>query len=254
MKVKLIFKNLAMAFSFIALLIGVFYTHALAGLASDPVTFAEPPAFVKEYVNGKYSQGVTAPNKAENIAKLTSDYFNQAALVRNVIINGESTDELLALFTHPEKAQRVKIAFAFAEVNLKLSHDEGTDFDNKRRAFWEKMNAHSADIQSALFEALITSAEERTRTFIPYTLAWWMQDNKSKTVEMLNWAAKHHPDPWVRNFSVYYVIQFGENEAYAKDLIEDRTHDPAFKVRHRILEQRFRRFEEAIFGKEEEQS
>lgn len=245
---------MVIALSFIALLISVFYVHALAGLASDPVTFVEPPAFVKKYVSDKYKQDLIEPNKDENPAKLTTDYFNQAALVRNVIVNGDSTDELLALFTHPEKAQRVKIAFAFADVNIKLSHDEGTDFDNKRKAFWNKMNAHSADIQSALFEALITSAEERTRTFIPYTLAWWMQDNKPKTVEMLNWAAKHHPDPWVRNFSVYYVIQFGDNEEYAKELIEDRTHDPVFKVRHRILEQRFRRFEEAIFGKEEEQS
>lgn len=247
-------KRVMIAVMILTVAVLLFFTHALAGLNANEVTFTPPPTFVDEYAANRYQVEKTTSESEQAKAKLTTDYFIEAALVRNVIVNGESPDELIRLFTHPEKAIRVKIAAAFAEVNIKLSHDEGTDFDNKRKAFWEKVEVHSPDIQNALFEALVTTAEERVRTFIPYTLAWWMQDDKQKAVEMLTWAAKHHPDPWVRSFSVYYVIQFGENEAYASELIDDRTHDPAFKVRQRILEQRFRRFEEMVFGKEGEQS
>ncbi|REL31385.1 hypothetical protein [Thalassotalea euphylliae] len=251
-------KNLVVTLSLIAGLVTglvvVFYVHALAGLWAEPIAFSEPPAFVEKYVAKRYKQESSAPDEAVTKAKLTTDYFIEAALVRNVMVNGESPTELIRLFTHSDKVKRIKTAAAFADVNMKLSHDEGTDFDNKRKAFWQQVEVHSADIQSALFEALIVTAQERTRTYIPYTLAWWMQEDKAKAVEMLTWAAKHHPDPWVRNFSVYYVIQFGGNEEYAQELIQSQTHDPVFKVRHRILEQRFRRFEEMLFGKEEEQS
>ena len=252
MKIKLMYKKIAAALGFALLLIGVFYVHALAGLASDPVTFAKPPEFVQKYVNERYKEQVLTANEEEAEVKLTTDYFNEAALVRNVIVNGESPDQLIDLFTHSDKAKRVKIAVAFGEVNIKLSHDEGTNFDERRKAFWQKVDTHSADIQSALFEALIASAQERTRTFIPYTLAWWMKETKPKAVEMLTWAAKHHPDPWVRRFSVYYVVQFGDNEEFAEELIDEQTHDPAFRVRKQVLELRLKRFKEMFFGAEEQ--
>ena len=230
----------------IVLAVGVFvlgfYVHALGGLGASPIVFAEPPAFVDQYVMERYPSSTPVVSEQSTSSNLTKDYFNEAALVRNVIVNGEPTDELIRLFTHPDKAKRVRIAFALGEVNSKLSHDEGTDFDEKRVQFWLEVEDYSADIQNALFEALVVSAQERTRNFIPYTLAWWMKEQKAKAVEVLDWAAKHHPDPWVRSFSVFYVIQL------ASALIGDRTHDPVFRVRKRVLEQRKRRLKEAVFG------
>lgn len=238
----------------------LFLTHALAGLNAKEVTFAPPPTFVDEYASklktkldvesasGTESQPFTQNEQTK--VKLTKDYFNEAALVRKVIVNGESSDELIRLFSHPDKAQRVKIAFAFGEVNFKLSHDEGTGFDEKRKQFWKEAEEHSAAIQNALFEALIASAEESSWNDIPYTLAWWMPEQKSKAVEMLAWAAKHHPDTWIRNFSVYYVVQFSGDETHAAALISDRIHDPVFRVRKQVLEQRVRRFKEMVFGTE----
>ena len=237
--------------SSVSLAVVLYIIYALAGLNSKPVTFAPPPKFVEQYALENFGSVTPQRSEENETVKLTRDYFNEAALVRNTIVNGQPVDELMRRFTHADKATRVKIAFAFAEVNIKLSHDEGTDFDDKRVKFWKEVEAYSDDIQNALFEALITSAEEGTRNFIPYTLAWWMQSQKGKALDILSWAAKHHSDTWVRNFCVYYIVQFGDSETHAKNLLQDRINDPDFQVRKQVFDQRIRRLKEILFGKEE---
>ena len=249
-------KKIPIAIAIVSISIALFYVHALGGLVSRPVNFAQPPEFVEVYAIEKYgpnTQKAVETVEDEQQVKLTKDYFNEAALVRNTIVNGDSPDEVIRLFTHPDKATRIKVAFAFAQVNLLLSHYNAIDFDEKRTQFWEKVQDHSADMQNAIFEALIASAEEGTRSYIPYTLAWWMleQEQKSKATEMLTWASKHHPDPWVRNFSVFFVVQHSGNEELAKAVIQDRTHDPIFRVRKQVLQQRSRRFKAMLFGTNE---
>ncbi len=249
MSVNFTYKKILFALSFIGIAVGLFYLYALAGLLADPIAFDKPPAFVEQYAVQRYGS-LNQSTSPPQTAVLTKDYFNEAALVRNVIVNGEPSEQLIRLFTHPDKAVRVKIAMAFSEVNIKLSHDEQTKFAYKRAKFWQDAAQYSADIQNALFEALIVSAKEQTTTYIPYTLAWWMQEQKPKALEILTWAAQHHADSWVRRFSVYYVVQFGESEKYAAELIENSTHDPAFKIRKEVLNQRFRRFQQMIFGEQ----
>jgi len=147
----------------------------------------------------------------------------------------------MRLFAHPEKAQRVKIATAFAAVNAKFSHNEETGFSKKRRKLWVDAKDNLPDMQNALYEALIASAEQGKTNQIPYTLAW-MPGQGHETVELLAWAAKHHPDPWVRNFSVYFVVKFGGDEELAAPLLQNRTHDPDYGVRKRVLDLRISRF------------
>ena len=135
-------KKIRIAIGIVSISIALFYIHALGGLASEPVNFAQPPEFVDAYAIEKYGpntqKAVTTVEEGQQV-KLTKDYFNEAALVRNTIVNGDSPDEVIRLFTHPEKATRIKIAFAFAQVNLLLSHYNAIDFDEKRTQFWEKV-------------------------------------------------------------------------------------------------------------------
>ncbi len=257
------FKNLIIATAVVAMVVVIFFVHALAGLSARPVVFADPPAFVERYAAEMDHSDLSSPPKefendgghvdVSEFPNMTKDFYKEALLVRNVILNGESPDVLLRLFTHPEKAKRVKIAFAFAVVNARLSHDEGTGFDEKRRQFWANADVeeHIPDIQNAFFEALVTSAEERTPNKIPYTLAWWMPGQEHKTGEVLAWAAKHHPDPWVRRFSVFFVVEHGVDEELAGPLLKDRTHDPVFRVRKEVLKQRFRRYKQMLRTGEE---
>ncbi len=252
MNISFTFKNLIIATAFVVIVVVAFLVHALAGLSASPVVFADPPAFVERYVaEMDHSEPSFQQTESEigggqvatsEFSKLTAGLSVEEALVFNVILDGESSDVLLRLFTHPDKAQRVKVAMAFAALNVRLNHDEESDFGEKKDQFWVDVKEHFPDIQNAFFEALITSAEEGTTTYIPYTLAWWMPGQEHKNVEVLAWAAKHHPDPWVRRFSVFFVVEFGQNEELASSLLLDRIDDPAYRVRKEVLEQRFRRF------------
>lgn len=251
MNISSTFRKIIIATGIVAMLVVAFLVHALAGFSATPVVFADPPAFVERYVaEMEHSDPSSQTTEAEIgggqvatsiFAKLTADLSNEEALVFNVILDGKSSDVLLRLFAHPEKTQRVKVASAFAAVNSRFSHNEETGFAEKRRQFWQDVEEHLPDIQNALSEALITSAKEETTTYIPYTLAW-MPGQDYETVELLAWAAKHHPDPWVRRFSVYFVVKYGGYEKLSGPLLQDRINDPEYKVRKEVLERRFKRF------------
>jgi len=263
MNISFTFKKLIIATAIVAAVVVVFLVHALAGLGARPVVFAEPPAFVERYVTEMDHSDPSSPTKEPETdgrhvdetesAKLTTDFSKEEALVFKVILDGDlgssSLDELLRLFAHPEKAQRVKIASAFAAVNRKFTHDEESGFPKKRNQFWIDAKEHFPDIQNALSEALIASAEEGITTGIPYTLAW-LPGRGRETVELFAWAAKHHWDPRVRRSSVNFVDKFSVNsvdklggyEDLAGPLLRNRIHDPDYRVRKLALDLRFRRF------------
>jgi putative Ca2+/H+ antiporter (TMEM165/GDT1 family) len=256
MSISFTCKNIIIATVTVATVAIVFLVHALAGLSASPVVFAEPPAFVEHHAAAMdYSAPLSPPKFAEaddgsvdesKPEKMTTDFSKEEALVLNLILDGGSPDELVRLFTHPEKTQRVKVALAFAALNIRLNHDEESDFSDKKELFWEYAEKYIPDIQNAFFEALITSAKEGTSTYIPYTLAWWMPGQEQKNVQVLAWAAKHHPDPWVRRFAVFFVVEHGHQEELAASLLKTGIHDPDYRVRKEVLEQRFRIFTEEI--------
>jgi len=221
-----------------------------ADLNATPVVFAAPPAFVEQYASGMDHSDQPFPLKKAEInrghvdgsepAKLTTDFADEKALLHKVFFEGESPDTFLRLIAHPEKAQRVKMALAFSAINIEFTHDEESGFAEKRSQFWVDVEQHLPNIQNALFEALITSAEEGTANHIPYTLAW-MPGQGHETVKLLAWAAEHHPDPWVRRFSVFFVVQHGHNEKLAVQLLRSRAHDPDYRVRKEVSNQRIKR-------------
>lgn len=251
MSINLHFKRLVTAAVLLAIVLTAFFVHALAGLNSSPVIFSAPPEFVARYASQiersnpsilqDTSKIIGGDNNEPQPVKLTVDYSNHQALVHKAIFDGESHDQLLALFSHPEKAQRVKMALALAAINVEFTHNEESGFEKKREQFWVDVEQHLPDIQNALYEALITSAQEETVNRIPYTLAW-MRGQDHQTVELLAWAAKHHPDWWVRRFSVYFVVRFGGDEKLAAPLLRNRTHDPDYRVRKQVLDLRIKNF------------
>lgn len=255
MSISFTSKKLVIATTVVAMGVVVFLVHALAGLSARPVVFAAPPAFVERYVaEMDHSDPLHPPTEIETrgghvdeheFAKLTADFSKEEVLAFKVIMDGTSLDELLRLFAHPEKAQRMKIASAFAAVNIKYTHDEESGFPEKRNQFWVDAEEHFPNIQNALSEALIASAEEGTMTSIPYTLAW-LPGQGRETVELFAWAAKHHPNPRVRKSSVYYVFKLRENEDFAGPLLRNRTRDPDYRVRKEALDLRFRRFKQMV--------
>ena len=257
MKISSKFKKLIMAIGVIAIVVGAYLVYALAGLSARPIVYADPPEFVEQYAaEMEHSDPSTLTQRSEfesvrvdesnsaELAKKLTDLSSDEAFVFNVIMAGEksseSLDVLLGLFAHPEKAQRVKIASALSAVNVKFTHDEESGFADKREQFWKDLAEHLPDIQNALFEALITSAKEGTKNYIPYTLAWMLGQGR-ETVEVLAWAAKHHHDWWIRRFSVYFVVRFGGHEDLAGPLLKSGVHDPDYRVRREVLDRRIAR-------------
>ncbi|GAB3029225.1 hypothetical protein [Bowmanella dokdonensis] len=247
MKIRSPFKKMAVAMSMAALLVAAFLIHALAGLGASPIVFADPPSLVQQHAMtlSDTGQAIAADipdrlNKGDassGAKKITEDIAAEKALVHRVFFDGESPDLLFQLFAHPDKSQRVKIAAAFSAINVEFTHDEESGFPKKREAFWKDAEGHLANMRNALFEALITSAEENTVNQIPYTLAW-MPGQGQETVEVLAWAAKHHPNWWIRRFSVFFVAEFGQNEPLAEAILSSQTHDPDYRVRREVLDQR----------------
>ena len=251
MTISFRFKTFIIATAVVVVVVGGFFVHALAGLGARPVVFAEPPAFVDQYAATMNHSNLSSPrNELEtsgghtdesDSTNLTTVFPFEEALVHKVIFDGESPDLLLRLFAHPDKAQRVKMAAALAAVNAEFTHNEESGFPEKRTQFWIDVEEHLPNIQNALFEALITSAEEGTTNKIPYTLAW-MPGQDHQTIEVLAWAANHHPDSWVRRFSVFFVVQYGGDEELAAPLLRNGPHDPSYTVRKEVLRQRWIRF------------
>lgn len=249
MNIRFTAKNLILTTIVITMIAATFLIYALAGLSSRPVDFAEPPAFVEKYVAEMSHSDPSSLSKEAEIGdghlatskypKLTADLSNDEALVFNVILDGDSSEVLLRLFAHPEKIQREKVAMAFAAVNVKFSHNEETGFAEKRRKFWLDVEHHLPDIRNALSEALITSAQADKDTRIPYTLAW-MPGQGRETLELFVWAAKHHPHPWVRRSSIYFVAKLDRDEGFVGPLLQNRTHDPDYGVRKEVLDLRYK--------------
>ena len=256
MSIGSIFKKVSIVAAVVTMGVAAFLVYSLAGLFARPVVFADPPAFVEQYVsNMRHSDPSSVPQGFETasehvaeseFAELTENLPNEEAFVFNVIMEGRSPNELPQLFAHPEKAQRVKVASALAAVNVRFTHNEESGFPEKRAQFWEDMEEHLPNIQNALSEALIASAEEGETTYYsPYTLMW-MPGQGHETIELLAWAAKHHPNPRVRRFSVIMVVRFGGDEELASSVLRSGVHDPDYSVRRLVLDLRFERFTQVL--------
>lgn len=260
------FKSLIIATVIVVLAVGCFFVHALAGLNSHPVMFAEPPEFVARYAaKMQHSDSLITPKEAETnnenigeskineskidkeeidkakMAKWMENFSDEEELAFKAVMTGETLDEFYRLISHPEKAQRVKIAAAYAAIHVRYSHHEESGFGEKRNQFNANLNEHLADFRNALSEALIASAREGTVTRIPYTLAW-LPGQGRETIELFEWSAKHHPQARVRRASIYFVAKLAKDEKLVDSLLRSKSHDPDYRVRKLALDLRYRKF------------
>ncbi len=241
MKTFITWRRVLLTTAGIAGVVGAYLVYALAGLGAQDVVYSAPPEFVASYA--KQFANTSTSNKAElehgATVQMTKDYAQETAIVHDVFFEQGSAEQLVQLFSHPEQVQRVKIALAFSTFNVKYTHDEASGFADKRTQFYSDYVADIDNIRNAHFEALIASAAEQTNNYIPYTIAW-MPEQGQKTVEMLAWSAQHHSDWWVRRFSVFFVVQFGGNKELSAEILSSQTHDPDYRVRKEVLDQRIR--------------
>jgi hypothetical protein len=175
------FENWFIGALVITILIAVFLIYALGGLNAKPIRFSEPPFFVKEYADQlghpdftqipEYIEYLNDVGELHNEKRITGDFSKETALLHRVIFEGESPELMLHLFAHPDKKIRVRMASAFAYMNVKYSHNDESGYPDKRRQFWIDWEDHLPNLENALFESVITSAQEGTLNHIPYTFS-----------------------------------------------------------------------------------
>lgn len=254
-------KYLLISTAAIALIVGGFLVYALAGLSADPVAYTQPPSFVEDYVaeldrSGSLvdlkkaeSNGVKASVSDADSSDIDKAKFEEwmkgfsyeERLAFKAVMTGETLDQFYHLVSHPEKEKRVKVASAYAAMHVKYSHHEESGFGEKRNRFNDNLNEHLENFRNALSEGLIASAKEGTRTRIPYTLAW-LPGQGRETVELFEWAAKHHPHPRVRRACMYFVAKLSKDDVLVDSLLSGKVNDPDYKVRKLALNLRYRKF------------
>ena len=107
-------RRLIVALAGITVLVSGFFIHALAGLAAQEVVYAKPPEFVARYAE-KHAQkhaaqasGTVTKKTNNTLTPVTQEHAKETALATEVFFADGSADELIALFSHPDKAQRIK--------------------------------------------------------------------------------------------------------------------------------------------------
>ena len=244
-------KKVSIVAAVVAMGVAAFLIHLLGGFGARPVVFADPPVFVEQYAarfQNTYPFAVDI-KPATNCRYIDPSELTELSpeeqLVRNVFFCDESPDLFWQLFLHPEKEQRVKIAAAYAALNAEFTHNEESGFPEKRQEIWSDAEEHLSNIRNALSEALIAAAEKGETSYIPYTLAW-LSGQGRETVELFAWATEHHLGWWDRRFCVFFVVEFGGDEALAKMVLNSRIHDPDYRIRKEAFDQRVRRFTEML--------
>ncbi|MDK1286080.1 hypothetical protein [Pseudoalteromonas umbrosa] len=239
-------KKLCLSVSITAIAAGIFYFHALAGFCTNPIVYKAPPLFVEQYLQHiEYLEPLPRTEfdrrfvEKPDLEALIEDYTYEEILVFKAVMTGQYDDELMRLFSHPDKMQRIKIAEAFAAVQIQFIHDEESGFPPKRNQLFNRLGEHLPDIRNALSEALIYTAVEGKANRIPYTLAW-LPGQGRETLELFSWAAKHHPDHNIRRSSIYYVTIL-EGGNLTGPLLLGRSKDPVYSVRKLALDLRIRR-------------
>ncbi|KNC66711.1 hypothetical protein [Pseudoalteromonas ardens] len=146
-------------------------------------------------------------------------------------MTGEALNEFLRLFSHPDKAQRIKTVSTFAAVQIKYTHNEQSGYPKKRNQFMadKSLTPHFPTVRNALAEALIATTREGIPTRIPYTPAW-LTGQGQEIIELFSWSVQHHPDHDVRRSSIYYISILEGEEEVAALVLYSRTHNPVYSV------------------------
>ena len=223
----------------------------LYGGTVNPIEYAEPPAFMKDnsapVSNEVVKEVSTGKSETDQQIQSPQASINFAELVRRVVNEGESPESLVAWFMDGDEEIRIEAAIAFSELLLSNRMEKREDIYELMQDFWGRVDGDIEIIQSALYEALVDSAEKGTFNNIPNVIAWMpRQDNE--TVELLAWTADHHPDVAVRSSALASVVHLEDqrselNQSMVTNLLARRAKDPSVQIRIEVFGHRMdRRF------------
>ena len=234
-----------------------FVLQALLIVAIEPVEMTTPPPeFVTRGTTMPQSDSAVKPDDStetpvdrvgeevpEGLAAADAPEFDSREideLALRVVMEGESPEALISHMIDSDARIRIAAANALAEAFFESLIQLDDSYD-KQHEFWESIEAEQSIVRSALYEALVDSVEKGTSNWIPYVVAW-MPGQDDKTLELLAWASNNHPDADMRRSSTFFVVTIAPRSDLSTQVLEQRAHDPSFRVRMEALGFRFTRW------------
>lgn len=251
-------KGVLIAVCGLALFYCAYVILTLFALPVSPVEYKAPPKLVQQVESSAdpIAIGTNEHDLTPAAPTLTSPAAEEVeTLAKSVLFNGQSPEQFVALFGHPDPDVRAAAAHALAlcwtaHMGMAEPRAEGHDEYMRReysfRNFWE--NASGATVLEALLEVMSKSVETGGREFheddwqVLYLLSGdWGQS--SQRAEILAWVANHHPSDDMRLGAMFFLVNRGEEfpREIGDEVLDSRAHDPSVRVRFEAWRQRMQR-------------
>jgi len=239
----------------LALFFCVYVFLTLFALPITPVEYKAPPNFAQQVVPSAASlpADTDEPDPSPAAPAPASPAGGEIeTLAKGVLFEGQSPEQFLALFSHPDQTVRMAAARALAlcwSANMGMAEPRAEGLEFMRRlelmdAFWA--NADKPAVLSALFDVVSASFERgqgelrADDSFALYLLSGFPGE-KTQRAEMLAWVANHHPSWSMRQSALFYLVNRDFDREIGDEVLISRVSDPVFRVRLEAWIQRAQR-------------
>lgn len=250
-------KGVLIAVCGLALFYCAYVILTLFALPVSPVEYKAPPKLVQQV---KSSASPIAKSTNEHVLTPAAPTLTSPAdeaietLAKGVLFEGQSPEQFVALFGHPDPDVRAAAAHALAlcwTANMGMAEPRAEGPELMRRSelmdnFWK--NADKAAVLEALLEVMSKSVETGGREFpaddyqVLYLLSGsWGE--RTQRAEILAWVANHHPSEDMRRSAMFFLVNRGREfpREIGDEVLDSRAHDPSVRVRFEAWRQRMQR-------------
>ncbi len=250
-------KGVLIAICGLALFYCAYVILTLFALPVSPVEYKAPPKLVQQVESSANPIAISSNEHDLTPAgpTLTSPADEEIeTLAKGVLFEGQSPEQFVALFGHPDPDIRAAAAHALAlcwTANMGMAEPRAEGPELMRRYelmdnFWKR--ADSATILQALLEVMSKSVETGGREFptddyqVLYLLSGSWGEGFQRA-EILAWVANHHPSEDMRRSAMFFLVNRGEEfpREIGDEVLDSRTHDPSIRVRFEAWRQRMQR-------------
>jgi hypothetical protein len=251
-------KSVFMGMASLALIFCAHVFLTLFALPITPVEYKAPPNFAREVVPPAATQPAnTDEPELTSAAPAPGGLAGEdiEGLAKGVLLEGQSPDQFLALFSHPDQAVRMAAARALAlcwSANMGMAEPRAEGHEELMRRyefehdFWA--NADKPVVLNALVDAVSMSfergeGEPRADDYHVLYLLSGSWGQSAQRAEILAWVANHHPSDDMRLSAMFFLVNRGREFAreIGDEVLDSRASDPSFRVRFEAWKQRAQR-------------
>lgn len=248
-------KGVLIAICGLALFSCAYVLLTLFAIPVSPVEYKAPPTFIQQAESVGTPSAVSSddhePTPAASVPASTTDDEIET-LAKSALLEGQSPDQFVALFGHPDSGVREAAAHALAQFwsgNMGMTEPRAEGPELMRRfefmeAFWQR--ADKPTVLNSLMEVVSKSFEtggdemHAEASEVLYLMSGF-PGLKTQRAEIFAWVANHHPSEHMRRASLFFLVNGDFDRGLGDAVLISRTHDPAVMVRFEAWVQRLQR-------------